>query len=70
MNIHKLEDILHEMQLADFRDLTAARARVREWAERISSAITEHLLAELDGSVAGLPPDLSSEPGGHNWGDE
>jgi hypothetical protein len=67
MNIHKLEDILHEMERADFQDLTAAQGRVREWAERISSAITEHLMAEIGGGPKAIPPPLSSEPGGHDW---
>ena len=67
MNIHKLEDILHEMERADFQDLTAAQAQVREWAGRISSAITEHLMAEIGSGSGAIPPPLSSEPGGHDW---
>lgn len=67
MNIHKLEDILHEMERADFQDLAAAQVRVREWAERISSAITEHLLAEIGAGAVAIPPPLSAEPGGHDW---
>lgn len=69
MNIEKLETILREMQVADFDDLAAAQVLVRQWADRISQAITEHLLAELGGGPAAVPPDLSEEPGGHNWDD-
>lgn len=37
------------MQRAEFSDLMAANERVRQWAEQIGNAITEHLLAELGG---------------------
>jgi hypothetical protein len=70
MNIEKLERILHEMEAADFNDLAAAQVLVRQWAGRISNAITEHLLAELGADSAALAPDMSPEPGGHNWGNE
>lgn len=69
MNIEKLEKILHEMQRAEFSDLMAANERVRQWAEQIGNAITEHLLAELGGGPL-APVAMSSEPGGHNWDDE
>ena len=47
MNIEKMETILQEMQVAQFHDLTAAQVLVKKWAERISMAITDHLIAEL-----------------------
>lgn len=70
MNIEKLETVLREMQGAEFNDLAAAQVLVRQWATRISDAITEHLLAELGGSPTTIAPEMSAEPGGHNWGDE
>lgn len=70
MNIEKLEKILHEMQAAGFTDAAAANQRIREWAEGISTAITQHLLGELQGGTVGEAPDLSARPGGHGWDDE
>lgn len=70
MNIEKLEAVLHEMQTAGFADAATANQRVREWAERISTAITEHLLGELQGGPVVEAPDLSSHPGGHGWDDD
>lgn len=70
MNIEKLEAILHEMQTAGFADTATANLRVREWADRISAAITEHLLGQLGGGTVGDAPDMSSHPGGHGWDDE
>lgn len=67
MNIQKLEAILHEMQAAGFADPATANQCIREWADRISAAITEHLLAELG---VGEAPDLSGHPGGHGWDDQ
>lgn len=67
MNIEKLETILHEMQAAAFVDAATANQRIRDWADRISAAITEHLLAELGGGTVGEAPDLSTHPGGHGW---
>lgn len=70
MNIEKLEAILHEMQAAGFADAATANRRIREWAERIDAAITEHLLGEIGGSQVGDAPDLSVHPGGHGWDDD
>ena len=69
MNIEKMETILHEMQVVEFHDLAAAQLLVRKWAERISMAITDHLIAELGegGLIAAV--ELSAEPGGHDWDD-
>lgn len=68
MNVEKMETILQEMQVAEFHDL-ATQVQVRKWAERISMAITEHLIAELGegGLIAAV--ELSTEPGGHDWDD-
>jgi len=69
MNIEKMETILQEMQVAEFQDLTAAQVLVKKWAERISMAITDHLIAELGegGLIAAV--ELSTDPGGHDWDD-
>ena len=69
MNIEKMETILHEMQVAQFHDLTTAHDLVKKWAERISMAITDHLIAELGegGLIAAV--ELSADPGGHDWDD-
>ena len=69
MNIEKMETILHEMQVAQFHDLTTAHDVVKKWAERISMAITDHLIAELGegGLIAAV--ETSTESGGFDWDD-
>ena len=69
MNIHKLEDVLPEMQFADFQDLTRALPQVRQGAERISIAISEQLLTELGVSPGDLLPALSHAYVGAGIGD-
>ena len=66
MNIEKMETILQEMQAAKFQDL-AAEVLVKKWAERISAAITDHLIAELGSGGLVAAVDLSAAPGGHEW---
>jgi len=68
MNIEKMEAILQEMQVTKFQDL-AAEALVKKWAERISAAITDHLLAELGSGGLVAAVDLSEAPSGHEWDD-
>lgn len=67
MNIEKLETILQEMRTARFNDVAAAGEQVEAWADRIAAAITEHLISSLDNSLAVDAPELSGQPGGHDW---
>jgi hypothetical protein len=69
MNIQKLEAVLEEMRVETFVDVQAATIRVRNWADRIGDAVTEHLMAELGGSgePSAEAPQLAIEPGGHDW---
>ncbi len=67
MNIEKLESVLHEMRISDFPDPAGFKAAVRDWSERIASAITEHLVGQVSGGLSSTAPELASEPGGHNW---
>jgi hypothetical protein len=70
MNIQKLEAVLEEMRGATLADVEAA-IRVRNWADRIGDAVTEHLIAELEqgAAPAAVAPDLGVAPGGHDWDD-
>lgn len=69
MNIQKLEGVLEEMRVASFVDVEAAAGSVRNWADRIGDAVTEHLIADLghDSVPATAAPPLAVEPGGHDW---
>lgn len=68
MNVEKMEAILQEMQAAKFQDL-ATEVLVKKWAERISAAITDHLLAELGSGGLVAAVDLSEAPAGQEWDD-
>lgn len=69
MNIEKLETILQEMRAARFTDLAATEKQVEAWADQIAGAITDHLVSSLDNDLSvGPAPELSSEPGGYDWG--
>ena len=61
MHIQKLEDVLDEMRKARF----AHEPMLRNWEQRIGEAITDELMARIEGSVA--MPALVSAPGGHDW---
>ena len=61
MNIKKLEDVLAEMQRAQF----AGAELLRDWETRIADAITDDLMAQIGAAVG--TPALASEPGGHDW---
>lgn len=65
MNIQKLEAVLEEMRVETFADAQIATIRIRNWADRIGDAVTEHLIAELGPSAEA--PTLAIEPGGHDW---
>ncbi len=70
MNIEKLETILQEMRAARFTDLAATEKQVEAWADRIAGAITDHLMSSLNNDLTvGPAPEISSEPGGYDWGD-
>ena len=64
MNIEKLEQILREMEAVHL-----ARAEetvlVRDWAQRIQQAITDHLLEQVGTTV--VAPSYSGQPSGHGW---
>ena len=65
MNIQKLEVVLDEMRAASFTDAASAEGLVQKWADRIADAITEHLLADVDGAQGPAEPialDLYPEP--------
>jgi hypothetical protein len=47
MNIQRLEAILDQMRAADFADLDAAKASVRQWAVTIDEAISDKLMEDL-----------------------
>ena len=61
MNIKKLEDVLAEMQRAQF----AGAELLRDWETRIADAITDDLMAQIDAALAA--PALAGAPGGHDW---
>ncbi|WP_159015983.1 hypothetical protein [Cognatiluteimonas profundi] len=66
MNIENLEAILNDMRSARFDDAQHATRLVRQWAEDIDAAISDHLLAELginfsDESID-LVPSLADGP--------
>ncbi len=69
MNIQKLEGILEEMRLATSAGAASPAEQVRDWAERIGDAVTEHLMGELANAAppAATAPELANEPGGHDW---
>jgi hypothetical protein len=69
MNIEKMETILQEMQTAEFHDLASAQELVKKWAERISMAITDQLIAELGDGGLIAAVELSTGPGGQDWDD-
>ena len=71
MNIQKLEVVLDEMPATSFADTASAEALVRKWAAQIGDAITEHLIADLDGAngpAEAIALDLYPEPGELDWG--
>ena len=69
MNIQKLEAVLEEMRVETFADAQIATMRIRNWADRIGDAVTQHLISELGSSEApsAEAPQLAIEPGGHDW---
>jgi hypothetical protein len=58
MNIENLEAILQQMRHARFDDVQHATRLVRQWAEGIDAAISDHLVAELGISFSDEPIDL------------
>jgi hypothetical protein len=47
MNIENLEAILQQMRDAAFGDVADAVRRVRQWADDIDVALSDHLMSEL-----------------------
>ncbi len=55
MNTQKLEAVLQHMRSAEFPDSPLASATVRQWAEQIDEAISDHLIESLGISFSELP---------------
>lgn len=55
LNIQKLEAVLQDMRSAEFSDVPSASAIVRQWAEQIDEAISDHLIESLGISFSELP---------------
>jgi hypothetical protein len=65
MNIEKLAQILREMEAVRLARPEETML-VRDWAQRIQQAITDHLLEQVGGTKV-ESPSHSEQPGGHGW---
>ena len=65
MNIEKLKQILREMEAVQLAR-PEETVLVRDWAQRIQQAITDHLLEQVGGTQVESPP-YSGQPSGHGW---
>jgi len=55
MNIQKLEAVLQHMRSAEFPDSPSTSATVRQWADQIDEAISDHLIESLGISFSESP---------------
>jgi hypothetical protein len=65
MNIEKLEQILREMEAVQLAR-PEETVLVRDWAQRIQQAITDHLMEQVGGTKV-ESPSYGEQPGGHGW---